>query len=66
MNILYLKSKFRQFGTEIKFSLDLLENVYLSQFVGAENEYTSQFVGPENEYTSQFVGAEFESDIGIL
>ena len=38
LNILYLKFIFRQFGAKIKISSDLLENVYTSQFEGAEYE----------------------------
>ena len=38
LKILYLKFKFRQFGAKIKMSFDLLENVYTSQFEGAEYE----------------------------
>ena len=36
LKILYLKFKFRQFVAKIKISPDLLENVYTSQFEGAE------------------------------
>ena len=36
LKILYLKFKFRQFVSKIKRSFDLLENVYTSQFEGAE------------------------------
>ena len=38
LKILYLKSKFRQFGAKIKISSALLENVNTSQFEGAECE----------------------------
>ena len=36
LTILYLHFKFRQLGAKIKISSDLLENVYTSQFEGAE------------------------------
>ena len=36
LKILCLKFKFRQFGAKTKISSDLLENVYASQFEGAE------------------------------
>ena len=36
LKILYLKSKFRQFGAKIKTSSCFLENVYTSQFESAE------------------------------
>ena len=38
LKILYLKCKLRQFGAKSKISSDLLENVYTSQFEGAEYE----------------------------
>ena len=38
LDILYLKSKFRQISAKIKTSSDLLENLYTSQFEGAEYE----------------------------
>ena len=38
LKMLYLKSKFRQFGNKIKISSDVLKNVYTSQFQGAGYE----------------------------
>ena len=38
LKILYQKFKLRQFGAKSKISSDLLENVYTSQFEGAEYE----------------------------
>ena len=39
LKILYLKSKFRQFGAKINFSSDLFENMCTSQFESAEYEF---------------------------
>ena len=36
LKILYPKFKFRQFGAKSKISSDLLQNMYTSQFDGAE------------------------------
>ena len=39
LKILYLKSKSKQLGTEIKISSDLLQNEYTTQFDGAKYEF---------------------------
>ena len=39
LKLLYLKSKFRQFGAKIKISSDLYANMYTSQFESAEYEF---------------------------
>ena len=53
LKILHLKFKFRQFGARSKILSDLSENVYTSQFDGAE--YISDIGNLRHHYTIHLI-----------